>query len=101
MKRYLIALAIAAAQTATAQHVATDAQEIALGAALVDSFNVQRGVVPQSPEDLRIQAYMQRVADSLGKHTRRKLPWTIHYDPHPAIKSGFALPGGHIVIWGG
>jgi predicted Zn-dependent protease len=29
------------------------------------------------------------------------LPWTIHYDPHPAIKSGFALTGGHIVIWGG
>ncbi len=85
----------------SAQHVATDQQEIALGAALVNSFNQTRGVVPQSPEDLRIQSYLQGVADSLAKHTRKKLPWTIHYDPHPAIKSGFALPGGHIVIWGG
>src|SRR4051812_21952553 len=105
MNRIIIAaLAATLAMPAAAQqvaHVATDAQEIILGTALAEAFNQQRGVVPQSPEDLRIQAYMQRVADSLGKFTRRKLPWTIHYDPHPGIKSGFALPGGHIVIWGG
>jgi predicted Zn-dependent protease len=83
------------------RHVATDAQEIALGAALAATFDADRGLVPTNPQNTRIQAYLQSVADSLGAHTRRRLPWTIHYDPHPGIHSGFALPGGHIVIWGG
>lgn len=101
----LVALSALSPATARAQqpapHVATDAQEIALGAALAAQFEQQRGLVPQDEQDRRIQAYLQSIADSLGKHTRRKLPWTIHYDPNPAIHSGFALPGGHIVIWGG
>jgi predicted Zn-dependent protease len=84
-----------------APHVATDAQEIALGAALAAQFAAQRGLVPRDEQDRRIEAYLQSVADSLGRHARRRLPWTIHYDPHPGIHSGFALPGGHIVIWGG
>jgi predicted Zn-dependent protease len=99
-----LTLALGAALPATAQqapHLATDAQEIALGAALARQFAAQRGLVPQDDQDRRIEAYLQSIADSLGKHTRRHLPWTIHYDPHPGIKSGFALPGGHIVIWGG
>jgi predicted Zn-dependent protease len=83
------------------KHVATDAQEIALGAALAQQFATERGLVPRDEQDRRIEAYLQSVADSLGRHTRRRLPWTIHYDPHPGIHSGFALPGGHIVIWGG
>jgi glyoxylase-like metal-dependent hydrolase (beta-lactamase superfamily II) len=80
--------------------VATDSEEIALGAALVAQFDLDRGVAP-TPQSRRIESYLQSVADSLGRHTNRKLPWKIHYDPHPGIKSGFALPGGHIVIWGG
>jgi len=79
---------------------ATDSQEIALGAALARQFDSTRGIRP-TPESDRIQAYLQSIADSLGRHTKRRLPWTIHFDPHPGIKSGFALPGGHIVIWGG
>lgn len=78
----------------------TDSEEIALGAALVAQFDIDRGV-SATPQSRRIEAYLQSVADSLGRYTNRKLPWKIHYDPHPAIKSGFALPGGHIVIWGG
>ena len=74
--------------------------EEALGAALAEQFDADRGVTP-TPQSRRIEAYLQRIADSLGVHTGRRLPWRIHYDPHPAIKSGFALPGGHIVIWGG
>lgn len=79
---------------------ATDSQEIALGATLARQFDSTRGIQP-TPESNRIQAYLQGIADSLGRYTKRKLPWTIHFDPHPGIKSGFALPGGHIVIWGG
>ena len=80
--------------------VATDSEEIALGAALAAQFDIDRGVAA-TPQSRRIEAYLQRVTDSLALHTKRKLPWRIHYDPHPGIKSGFALPGGHIVIWGG
>jgi predicted Zn-dependent protease len=79
---------------------ASDSAEIALGTALIEKFDRDRGVVA-TPQSRRIEAYLQSIADSLGKHTKRKLPWKIHYDPHPGIKSGFALPGGHIVIWGG
>jgi len=79
---------------------ASDSDEIALGAALAAKFDSDRGVAA-TLQSQRIEAYLQRVADSLGKHTKRKLPWKVHYDPHPGIKSGFALPGGHIVIWGG
>jgi predicted Zn-dependent protease len=104
MKTSILALALICAAPSAAQqapHVATDAQEIALGAALARQFAAQRGLVPQDDQDRRIEAYLQSIADSLGKHTRRHLPWTMHYDPHPGIHSGFALPGGHIVIWGG
>ena len=80
--------------------VVTDSQEISLGSALAAQFDIDRGVQP-TPETSRIEAYLQGIADSLGRHARRRLPWTIHFDPHPGIKSGFALPGGHIVIWGG
>jgi predicted Zn-dependent protease len=108
----LSALGIAAVATtvsaATVRHVvvlsqpltASDSDEIALGAALLKQFDADRGVEP-TPQSRRIEAYLQKVADSLGLHTKRKLPWHIHYDSHPGIKSGFALPGGHIVIWGG
>jgi predicted Zn-dependent protease len=96
-----VALLITVPVGAQPHHAATDAQEIALGAALADKFAAERGLVPRDDQDRRIEAYIQSVADSLGRHTRRRLPWTIHYDPHPGIHSGFALPGGHIVIWGG
>lgn len=79
---------------------ATDSQEIVLGAALAEQFDRDRGIV-SSPETKSIESYLQRIADSLGQHAERRLPWQIHFDPHPGIKSGFALPGGHIVIWGG
>jgi predicted Zn-dependent protease len=102
MLRVLVATLVAATTPPQpAKHVATDRQEIALGAALAARFAAERGLVPQDDQDRRIETYIQSVADSLGRHTRRRLPWTIHYDPHPGIHSGFALPGGHIVIWGG
>jgi predicted Zn-dependent protease len=82
-------------------HAASDAQESALGASLAARFDAERGLLPKSAQSQRIEAYLQSVADSLGRNTHRRLPWTIHYDPHPGLHSGFALPGGHIVIWGG
>lgn len=106
-----LALAATSAPAGVARHTtvlgaaaaapsATDSEEIALGAALAARFDAERGVQP-TPESRRIEAYLQLIADSLGRYTHRRLPWTIHYDPDPGIRSGFALPGGHIVIWGG
>jgi predicted Zn-dependent protease len=91
---------VAAEPASTAAAAATDSQEIALGAALARQFDIDRGIQP-TPETQRIEAYLQTIADSLATHARRHLPWRIHFDPHPGLKSGFALPGGHIVIWGG
>lgn len=98
----LVAMATVAlsAGTAPAQTPAADSAQVALGDALLAQFDADRGVVP-TPETRRVESYLQRIADSLGRHTKRHLPWRIHYDPDPAIKSGFALPGGRIVIWAG
>ncbi len=85
---------------ASSRRAAADSEEIALGAALARQFDIDRGIVA-SPESNAIEAYLQTIADSLGRHAHRPFRWKIHYDPHPGIKSGFALPGGHIVIWGG
>ena len=62
--------------------------------------DAQHGITPMRQAE-GIQTYLQGIADSLGRYTRRRLPWRIHYDPNPAFGSGFALPGGHIVIGGG
>jgi hypothetical protein len=98
----LVALAaVLLAPAASAQaRLTSDSDEVALGATLLKQFDSDRGV-STGPQAQRIEAYLQRIADSLGKYTKRKLPWHVHYDSHPGIKSGFALPGGHIVIWGG
>ncbi|MES2179463.1 MAG: M48 family metallopeptidase [Gemmatimonadota bacterium] len=98
--RSLNALPTSSTKKPTPVVTKADSDEVALGAALLVQFDSARGVAA-TPQSRRIEAYLQRVADSLGRYTARKLPWHIHFDPHPAIKSGFALPGGHIVIWGG
>src|ERR1041385_795074 len=84
----LLAMMGSAGPASVARREATvsDSEEIALGAALVAQFDRDRGVAP-TPQSQKIERYLQSVADSLGKHTKRKLPWHIHYDPHPAIKS--------------
>jgi len=79
----------------------SDSAEIALGAMLARQFDRDRGLVNPTEQNRRMQAYLQGIADSLAQYTRRKLPWTIHYDSHPGFRSGFALPGGHIVIGAG
>jgi len=76
----------------------SDSAEIALGAMLARQFDRDRGLVNPTEQNRRMQAYLQGIADSLAPYTRRKLPWTIHYDSHPGFRSGFALPGGRLVI---
>lgn len=78
----------------------TDREEIRLGAALAAQYRRQRGV-GATVEGRQIESYLQAVADRLAAHASRKLRYRIHYDPHPAFKSAFALPGGHIIFGGG
>ena len=46
-------------------------------------------------------AEFEVVGDRLAVHAQRKLPYRFHFDPHPAFKSAFALPGGEIFVGGG
>ncbi len=77
-----------------------DRDAVRLGAALAAQYDRERGVRP-TPESRQIESYLQAVADRLAVHAARGLRYRIHYDPHPAFKSAFALPGGHIVFGGG
>ncbi len=78
----------------------TDRDEIRLGAALAAQYDHERGIAP-TVQSKQIESYLQSVASRLSAHTSRKLPYRIHYDPHPDFKSAFALPGGHIIFGGG
>jgi predicted Zn-dependent protease len=79
----------------------SDSQEIALGAMLARQFDRDRGLENPTEQNRRMEAYLQSIADSIAPYTRRRLPWRMHYDSHPGFRSGFALPGGHIVIGAG
>lgn len=79
----------------------SDSAEIQLGAMLARQFDRERGLENPTEQNRRMEAYLQGIADSLAPYTKRKLPWHIHYDSHPGFRSGFALPGGHIVIGAG
>lgn len=78
----------------------TDGDEVRLGAAMAAQYDRKSGVGPTA-QSRQIESYLQSVADRLSPHASRKLRYRIHYDPYPAFKSAFALPGGHIVFGGG
>jgi predicted Zn-dependent protease len=104
LARTLFALAIlsatASAQTGPEPRPRTNADEINLGAALAAQYDRQSGLGPTT-QSRQIEAYLQGVADRLAAHASRKGTYRIHYDPYPAFKSAFALPGGHIIFGGG
>ena len=74
--------------------------EAALGEVLAAQYLSSRGVA-QTPQSNRIEDYLRAVAAKLAPGTTQRFTWTIHYDPHPAFKSAFALPGGQIIVGGG
>lgn len=81
-------------------HVVNDGVERRLGAAMAAQYARQSGL-GVTVQSRRIESYLQAVADRLAAHTSSKLRYRIHYDPYPAFKSAFALPGGHIIFGGG
>lgn len=89
-----------AGATARSARRPTEAEEARLGAAMAAQYDRERGIRP-TPQGRQIEAYLQAMADRLSPHTSRRLRYRIHYDPYPAFKSAFALPGGHIIFGGG
>jgi predicted Zn-dependent protease len=57
--------------------------------------------VGETPEQKRIEEYLQKVGDKVAQKSRRKLTYKFHLDPHPGFRSAVAYPGGQIIVGGG
>ncbi len=87
-------------QTPSTQAVLTDADEVRIGGLLAAKFAEAEGLEP-TPQTKKIDEYLQKVTNLLAAHTKRKLPYHIHFDSDPGFKSAFALPGGELFIGAG
>jgi predicted Zn-dependent protease len=96
----LLASSLAAQSQSPMSVTLTDADEIRIGGLLAAKFAKAEGLEP-TPQTRKIDEYLQKVADTLAAHAKRKLPYHIHFDSDPGFKSAFALPGGEIFIGAG
>ena len=87
-------------QNSTTPTSLSDPDEIRIGGLLAAKFAKAEGLEP-TPQTKKIDEYLQKVADTLAAHAKRKLPYHIHFDSDPGFKSAFALPGGEIFIGAG
>jgi predicted Zn-dependent protease len=106
MKRLAVLLALQyvccaqmAAPAAAAVQV-SDADEIRVGEILAAKFIASEGIAP-SPQNARIEAYLQKVGDAVAVYTQRKIPYRIHFDPNPAFRSAVGFPGGQVFVGAG
>jgi predicted Zn-dependent protease len=80
----------------------SDADEIRIGDELASHYDQGVSATKSSPQKAavktEIEAYLQRVALRAAAHTRRHLPWRVHYIADPNFINAFALPGGHIFV---
>jgi len=74
--------------------------EIRAGKALEASF-MTLNEVGETPEQKRIEGYLQQVGDKVARTSTRKLAYKFHLDPHPGFRSAVAYPGGQIIVGGG
>jgi predicted Zn-dependent protease len=74
--------------------------EIRAGNALEASF-MKLNEVGETPEQKRIEKYLQEVGDKVAQNSTRKLTYKFHLDPHPGFRSAVAYPGGQIIVGGG
>jgi len=74
----------------------SDADEIAAGNALADSYSTRWRLTTDS--DRAEEAYITSVGTEVAVHARRKLPWRFHYIPDRGFVNAFALPGGHVFV---
>jgi beta-barrel assembly-enhancing protease len=106
MKRLAVLLVlqyVCCAQTtapAAAAVQVSDADEIRVGEILAAKFIASEGIAP-SPQNARIEAYLQKVGDAVAVYTQRKIPYRIHFDPNPGFRSAVGFPGGQVFVGAG
>ncbi len=76
----------------------SDADEIAAGNVLAQSYESAWNLERPSEESQRVQAYLQAVGTVVAGRATRKLPYRFHYVARPSFVNAFALPGGHVFV---
>lgn len=74
--------------------------EVILGERLVHEYEKQVGL-GSTPELDSISAYINIVGSRVASVLPSRLQYHFVFDPNPAFKSAFALPGGYIIVGGG
>jgi beta-barrel assembly-enhancing protease len=78
----------------------SDADEVRVGKILAGKFAKGEGIAP-SPQNKKLDAYLQQVGDRVAVHARRKIPYRFHFDPNPGFRSAVGLPGGQVFVGAG
>ena len=71
-----------------------------LGEKLVHEYDRQTGL-GNTPELDGISGYLNRVGSRVASALPSRRQYHFVFDPNPAFKSAFALPGGYIIVGGG
>ena len=75
----------------------SDDQEIEAGNLMAEHYLTQLPQ-PSTAEDQEMQAYVERIGESLAANAHRRLPYRFHYVPDMGFINAFALPGGQVFI---
>ena len=75
----------------------SDDQEIEAGNLMAEHYLTQLPQ-PSTEEDQEMQAYVERIGESLAANAHRRLPYRFHYVPDMGFINAFALPGGQVFI---
>lgn len=75
----------------------SDDQEIEAGNRIAEHYLT---LLPNAstPEDQEMQAYVERIGETLAADAHRRLPYRFHYVPDMGFINAFALPGGQVFI---
>ena len=76
----------------------SDSEEISIGDQMAHQYLATGWRSNRSPDDLLVQAYVERVGNRVMPYATRKLPYKFHYIPDKYFFNAFALPGGHVFI---
>ncbi|MGC2743917.1 MAG: M48 family metalloprotease [Candidatus Angelobacter sp.] len=74
--------------------------EVNLGGRLAHEYEKQVGL-GSTPELDGISRYISNVGNQVATPLASRLQYRFVFDPNPAFKSAFALPGGYIFVGGG
>ena len=74
--------------------------EVVLGGRVAHEYEKQAGL-GSTPEVAGISGYISNVGNRVAHATRSRFHYHFVFDPNPAFKSAFALPGGYIIVGGG